>query len=220
MKIMKRLQKSEIKLKNYYKKTLQHGLFFGHFIFLCNNLFRKYKIVNMAISGEFRVEIPKNSLRNMETETMGYIFSNDFVLSKSLLCIPLDTEVIYNIEDILALNDGNYIGVYKLEDGLLPDSFDLNLEEDPNFDVKDWYLAPGSVTENYSKSNDWICFKNPPIFYDEVSYEEEFSATFSHEEIDELKEFSLENLQKMLDKAVGNEDYEKAAKIRDEIAKR
>ena len=34
------------------------------------------------------------------------------------------------------------------------------------------------------------------------------------------KELTIEELHKELDKAVTNEDYEKAAKIRDEISKR
>ncbi|MBT8312158.1 MAG: hypothetical protein HKP23_04910, partial [Flavobacteriaceae bacterium] len=34
------------------------------------------------------------------------------------------------------------------------------------------------------------------------------------------KELSLEELHQELDKAVANEDYEKAAKLRDEISKR
>ena len=37
---------------------------------------------------------------------------------------------------------------------------------------------------------------------------------------DWVKEMSLDELQKMLDEALGDEDYEKAAKIRDEINKR
>lgn len=37
---------------------------------------------------------------------------------------------------------------------------------------------------------------------------------------DQLKDFSMDNLQKMLDEALVNEDYEKAAKIRDEINRR
>ncbi len=37
---------------------------------------------------------------------------------------------------------------------------------------------------------------------------------------DWVKDLSLDELQKMLDEALGNEDYEKAAKIRDEINKR
>jgi len=37
---------------------------------------------------------------------------------------------------------------------------------------------------------------------------------------DELKSKSLEELHKLLDEAVNNEDYEKAAKLRDEISKR
>jgi hypothetical protein len=37
---------------------------------------------------------------------------------------------------------------------------------------------------------------------------------------DRLQDYSLDKLQKMLDEALGNEDYERAAKIRDEMNKR
>ena len=37
---------------------------------------------------------------------------------------------------------------------------------------------------------------------------------------DRLQDYSLDKLQQMLDEALGNEDYEKAAKIRDEMNKR
>lgn len=38
--------------------------------------------------------------------------------------------------------------------------------------------------------------------------------------VDSLKDFSLDKLNQLLDKAISNEDYEKAARIRDEINKR
>jgi bifunctional DNase/RNase len=37
---------------------------------------------------------------------------------------------------------------------------------------------------------------------------------------DQIKNMSLDQLQKMLDEAIGNEDYEKAARVRDEMNKR
>ncbi|ERM81473.1 hypothetical protein P872_10000 [Rhodonellum psychrophilum GCM71 = DSM 17998] len=37
---------------------------------------------------------------------------------------------------------------------------------------------------------------------------------------DSLKDFSLDKLNQLLDEAIGNEDYERAARIRDEINKR
>jgi protein-arginine kinase activator protein McsA len=37
---------------------------------------------------------------------------------------------------------------------------------------------------------------------------------------DSLKDYSLDKLNQMLDKAINNEDYEKAARIRDEINRR
>lgn len=45
------------------------------------------------------------------------------------------------------------------------------------------------------------------------------SAT-SPKTADSLKDFSLDKLNQMLDKAINNEDYEKAARIRDEINRR
>ncbi|SDD53054.1 hypothetical protein SAMN04488104_103537 [Algoriphagus faecimaris] len=43
---------------------------------------------------------------------------------------------------------------------------------------------------------------------------------FSAKKEPSLKDFSLDKLNQMLDKAISNEDYEKAARIRDEINKR
>jgi bifunctional DNase/RNase len=37
---------------------------------------------------------------------------------------------------------------------------------------------------------------------------------------DRLKDYTVDKLQQMLDEALGNEDYERAAKIRDEMNKR
>ncbi|RYF68326.1 MAG: hypothetical protein EOO39_19635, partial [Cytophagaceae bacterium] len=37
---------------------------------------------------------------------------------------------------------------------------------------------------------------------------------------EQLKDMTVDELQKMLDEALGNEEYERAAKIRDEISKR
>ncbi|MFC3414486.1 bifunctional nuclease family protein [Algoriphagus hitonicola] len=46
------------------------------------------------------------------------------------------------------------------------------------------------------------------------------SQKFSAKKEPSLKDFSLDKLNQMLDKAISNEDYEKAARIRDEINKR
>ena len=55
------------------------------------------------------------------------------------------------------------------------------------------------------------------ILVDDVIAEEIESATFEKEG---YKDKSLEELNALLDEAVNNEDYEKAAKLRDEISKR
>lgn len=56
------------------------------------------------------------------------------------------------------------------------------------------------------------------VLVNEIINEELELETASSE--DELKSKSLEELHKLLDEAVNNEDYEKAAKLRDEISKR
>lgn len=45
-------------------------------------------------------------------------------------------------------------------------------------------------------------------------------STSSSKSSDALKDYSLDKLNQMLDKAINNEDYEKAARIRDEINRR
>lgn len=46
------------------------------------------------------------------------------------------------------------------------------------------------------------------------------SSSSSSKSTDSLKDFSLDKLNQLLDKAINNEDYEKAARIRDEINRR
>ncbi|MCB0373672.1 MAG: bifunctional nuclease family protein [Muricauda sp.] len=58
------------------------------------------------------------------------------------------------------------------------------------------------------------------IVVDEILQEGETVEIESGAESHGYREMSLEELHKELDKAVANEDYEKAAKLRDEISKR
>jgi hypothetical protein len=46
------------------------------------------------------------------------------------------------------------------------------------------------------------------------------SQKFTAKKEPSLKDFSLDKLNQLLDKAIADEDYEKAARIRDEINKR
>jgi hypothetical protein len=185
----------------------------------------------MAIFGKFRVELPKDNLRNMKVDTGAYIFCSKFVLSKSLLCIPKDTEVFYKIEDVQEADFDNYVAIYKFDNNFNQDSFHIDLNEDTDFDVRDWYLSPGAVTQNYLKSEDWVCFENPPIFYDEVSYTEDTYQNTDQIEAEletteaildpvTISNLSLKELNQKLRQAVANENYELAAKIRDEISRK
>lgn len=185
----------------------------------------------MGIFGEFRVELPKKNLRNMKTGTAGYIFSTDFVISKSMLCIPFNTEVFYNIEDVIEADRDCYVAIYKLEDGLSHRCFDIDLNEDPSFNIEEWYPVPSLITKQYSTSEDWICFPNPPIFFDEVSYEEDKYANTLEIDSDiekmekvleplRISQLDVKELRKRMKKAVANEAYEEAAKFRDELNKR
>ncbi|GLU42609.1 bifunctional nuclease family protein [Allomuricauda sp. NBRC 101325] len=61
---------------------------------------------------------------------------------------------------------------------------------------------------------------NDSIVVDEILQEGETVEIESSAEAQGYRELSLEELHKELDKAVANEDYEKAAKLRDEISKR
>lgn len=71
------------------------------------------------------------------------------------------------------------------------------------------YLKVESKDENEDEDD---------VLVNEIINEELELETASSE--DEFKSKSLEELDKLLDEAVNNEDYEKAAKLRDEISKR
>ncbi|MDO1502520.1 bifunctional nuclease family protein [Winogradskyella maritima] len=58
------------------------------------------------------------------------------------------------------------------------------------------------------------------ILMDDLVAEEVEAATFGDANDGSYKDLSLEDLHNMLDEAVANEDYETAAKLRDEISKR
>jgi uncharacterized protein len=55
---------------------------------------------------------------------------------------------------------------------------------------------------------------------EEKNPEKQPSQKFATKKEPSLKDFSLDKLNQMLDKAIANEDYERAARIRDEINKR
>ncbi|AEH01328.1 bifunctional nuclease family protein [Lacinutrix sp. 5H-3-7-4] len=67
-----------------------------------------------------------------------------------------------------------------------------------------------------SKDEDEIEETNDNIFVEDI-VNEELEITLSQ---DDYQSHTLKELNSMLDEAVANEDYEKAAKIRDEISKR
>ncbi len=61
--------------------------------------------------------------------------------------------------------------------------------------------------------------KDDSIMVDEILQEGE-TVEIDQGATDAYKELTIDELNKELDKAVANEDYEKAAKLRDEISKR
>ena len=80
----------------------------------------------------------------------------------------------------------------------------------------------GSITEcviTLVITDPWkqVSVKNSPIFFEEASFEstgEDLNPQL------EYKNLSLQELEELLQKAVQEEDYEKAVKLRDEISKR
>lgn len=185
----------------------------------------------MAIKGDFRVEVPKNTVKNMEVGSMGYIYCESFLLSTNLLCFPLDIEVFYKLADVQEFDRDNFVSIYRTKKGVTEDCFDLDLDVDSDFDMRDFIIYPNSLISVYAKSQKWITFKNPPILYDKFSSAEDISDIDSQTQEDaakaemvlkptKLRTYSIEDLHKELKKAEQDENYEFAAKIRDEITRR
>jgi len=188
----------------------------------------------MGITGSFRVGIPKHTLRNMKSDTAGYIFCDEFILSRDMLCIPLDTEVFYRIEDMQNTERAfhyPFVAIYKVNEGLSSKAFDIDLEEDPGFPEMDFELSTVALTKSLADTHDWIGFQKPKIFYDEVSAVDNFDQHIHQIESSDdtaevlhkplvISNLRLTELKTELDAAIEIEDYDLAAKIRDEIKKR
>jgi len=183
----------------------------------------------MAIHGKFNVKKPEQNLRTMKMGVWAYVSCDGFILSKSLLCIPADTEVFYNIESLRAEGVHSYIAIQKKHHRFDHNSFDINLGADPDFDAGFWLIAIDAVTRNYKKHNDWLCFPNPPIYYEDVpSFEDYFDEEgdpgdeFGEDVAGIVSESDLDvqELARRLDQAVSNEDYKLAAQLRDELIKK
>lgn len=181
----------------------------------------------MKIIGGFRVEKPKNNLRNMKVNNKGYIFCTDFILSKTMLCIPWNTEVFYSITSIQKIELDSFVEIKKIS----KNNFRLNIEVDPSFITRTWKIFPYFVARNYATSEDWICIENPPICFEEFSYRDYYypdSEEIEHglQSTEDISEFvypsnlSIDELKEKLNQALDDEDYEAAAKIRDEIQRK
>ena len=194
----------------------------------------------MAIlNGQFRVEVPKNNLKNMKPKTHGYILARSGFLGKRYFSIPWATEVFYKIEDVIALGE-TFVGVYRKCKGNSPQCFDIFLDVDSKFDVESFYLYDDAKMFSLLKdSYNYLTFKNPPIFFDKVdtmedmfSFDENFLDNGGFLQINDEDQDSkmlldmrknnptLKELKEMLEEAVANEEYLKAAELFKRIKKR
>jgi hypothetical protein len=161
----------------------------------------------------------------MKQNTHGYIFCSRFVLSKNFLCIRLDTEVFYNLNQVKKLDHDYFVGVRKLNNKNDDTSFIFNLKVDSSFTLRDWWLHPNSIACQYARSTDWITVKNPPLSFEITSLVEdmEYVEEALREDVTTpviISNLSLQELEQKLDQAVLAENYELAAKIRDEISRK
>ena len=170
----------------------------------------------MKIFGELIVNAPENTLRNMKSNSKAYMFTSTFVLSKKLLCIPLDTEIFYSIEVLKEVRTSffdTYVTVYKKGNWLEEESFNLDFLEDIELSGVEWSLIPNSLAKIYEKDSDWICFSGVSIHYIK-----KYRKELNKEKL--LSKQSSKELQILLNRAEEEEDYEKAVDIRDEIESR
>ena len=109
--------------------------------------------------------------------------------------------------------------VEEIIDARTSDAIALALRFDaPIFTYKNILDKAGIFLKFSNKENDEN--EDESIVVDEILQEGETVEIESGASTQGYRELSLEELHKELDKAVANEDYEKAAKIRDEISKR
>ncbi len=109
--------------------------------------------------------------------------------------------------------------IEEIIDARTSDAIALALRFDaPIFTYKTILDKAGIFLKFSSKDEDEN--KDETIVVDEILAEAEGSDILKSTPSESYKSYSLQELHTMLDGAVANEDYEKAAKIRDEISKR
>jgi len=110
--------------------------------------------------------------------------------------------------------------VEEIIDARTSDAIALALRFDaPIFTYKN-ILDKAGIFLKFSNKDDDENDDDDSIVVDEILQEGETVEIESGPSSQGYRELTLEELHKELDKAVTNEDYEKAAKIRDEISKR
>lgn len=109
-------------------------------------------------------------------------------------------------------------GVEEIIDARTSDAIALALRfQAPIFTYKNILDKAGIYLKVNPKKDDE---NQDSILMDDLVAEEVEAATFGDANDAGYKDLSLEDLHNMLDEAVANEDYETAAKLRDEISKR
>ncbi|MCI5050829.1 MAG: UvrB/UvrC motif-containing protein [Candidatus Pacebacteria bacterium] len=165
----------------------------------------------MPVHGKiFRVN-PNATVGGMPVGSCGYVFAKEFQLSHNRLLVPLDADVFFTIEDAQDCFDYEmsigYVALYRIDEDHDDESYIIDFNDNDSFES---YPLLVDKDEDLDSSD---CL----IFHIDESF-------FSYEEVDGVENYlevveKKKSLKELLSEAVKNEDYEKAALIRNQIQK-
>ncbi len=153
----------------------------------------------MPIKGPVRALFPDLRLKNMSLNSVGYLDAEDIILTKKTLFIDLDSEILTGEE----YNDGYTVKITRVGLGLTESDFELDfggLSPEIFF-----YMENEAIYAEFSNE------KNRFLVFNKVTHTEIVKPTEDEESVRATKERELQE-------ALATDDFEKAARLRDEIA--
>lgn len=153
----------------------------------------------MPIKGPVRALYPGLRLKHMPINSVGYLDAEDIILTKKTLFIDLDSEIFTGEE----YNDGFTVKVTRIGTGLTEADYELDFSElSPEIF---FYMENEAIYAEFTnESNRFLIFNK-----------------VSHTEVVQPAEGVLserETKERELEQAIATDDFETAARLRDEIA--
>jgi hypothetical protein len=159
----------------------------------------------MPVIGIIYIRPGTSLVHKMAVGEIAMIEIDELAITKTAVYIHHDAEIVYldegeTVEDFLEVEPG-YISIRRIGAGLTGDDFELDFS---NYESSEYVVLPSTPTYFEVNRNYYIVFADVTV---RIARKRE-------------KEKTLDDLRNELEDALGEDDYDKAAKLRDQIHER